>query len=115
MKNLFLLVFVFIATALLFAGTPTKAQLDNGKAVFNKICFACHRDGVAGAAAITNKKRWQENADKGLSTLVHSVKNGVTNGKYGTMPPKGGCMDCKDEDFRDAILYMIHESGATLK
>ncbi|HED10934.1 MAG TPA: cytochrome c5 family protein [Caldithrix abyssi] len=115
MKNILLIVFVFMASALLFAGTPSKAELNNGKTVFNKICFACHKDGVAGAAAITNKKRWQENADKGIKKLVSSVKSGVTNGKYGTMPPKGGCMDCSEKDIHDAILFMINESGAKLK
>ena len=105
--------FLFVLTA--FAGNPTKKELENGKRTYDKICFACHKDGVAGAAAITNKKRWQENADKGLNTLLKHIKAGIVNGKYGTMPARGGCTDCTDQDLHDAILYMIHESGAHLK
>ncbi|RMH62106.1 MAG: cytochrome c5 family protein [Calditrichaeota bacterium] len=114
MKTRFIVLAVF-SFILLSAGTPGKETLKNGEKVFNKICFACHKDGVAGAAAITNKKRWQENADKGLENLMTNIKKGIVNGKYGTMPPRGGCTDCTDEDLKDAILYMIHESGARLK
>ncbi len=108
-------IFIFIFVAMLFASGISESERANGKAVFNKICFACHRDGVAGAAAITNKKRWQENADKGMEKLIHSVQAGITNGKYGTMPPMGGCMDCSEKDIRDAIVFMISESGAKFK
>jgi cytochrome c5 len=106
---------VAMSFVLLLAANVKKADVNNGKAVYNKICFACHKDGVAGAAALSNKKRWQENADKGDQSLLKTVKAGVVNGKYGTMPPKGSCMDCTDQDLYDAIHYMIKESGVKLK
>ncbi|RLD31673.1 MAG: hypothetical protein DRI72_08535, partial [Bacteroidetes bacterium] len=36
------------------------ANLDNGKVVYDKACIACHWKGVAGAAALTDKPRWEE-------------------------------------------------------
>ncbi len=114
MKKFVLFAFV-IAFTYLFAGNFKKANISNGKSVYNKVCFACHKDGVAGAAALTNKKRWQEMADKGAEKLTQSVITGVINGKYGTMPPKGACNDCSDQDIYDGIHYMIKESGTKLK
>ena len=102
--------FIFV-----FASNIKEANVKNGKTVYNKVCFACHKDGVAGAAAISNKKRWQENAEKGADTMLKNVKKGVINGKYGSMPPQGSCLDCSEQDLYDAIMYMIKESGAKLK
>jgi len=41
-----------------------KANLENGKVIYNKSCIACHMTGVAGAAALTNKARWDVIATK---------------------------------------------------
>ena len=89
------------------------ANIENGTAVYNKVCIACHMTGVAGAAALTDKPRWDEMAAKGMKTLHASVINGVTDGKYGVMPPKGSCADCSDQDLYDAIGYMLKEAGVT--
>ena len=89
------------------------ANIDNGKVVYDKICIACHMTGVAGAAALDDKPRWEEMAAKGMKTLHSSVINGVTEGKYGVMPPKGSCADCSDQDLYDGIGYMLNEAGVT--
>jgi cytochrome c5 len=91
------------------------ANIENGAAVYSKVCIACHMTGVAGAAALTDKTRWEEMAAKGMKTLHASVINGVTDGKYGVMPPKGTCADCSDQDLYDAISYMLKEAGVTAK
>ncbi len=70
---------------------------------------------MAGAAALSNKKRWQEMVDKGIDTMVKNVKAGIINGKYGTAPAKGACMDCSDQDLYDSTYYMVKESGVKLK
>jgi cytochrome c5 len=91
------------------------ADIENGKAVYSKVCIACHMTGVAGAAALTDKERWDEMAAKGMKTLHSSVINGVTEGKYGVMPAKGSCADCSDQDLYDAVSYMLKEAGVTAK
>ncbi len=89
---------------------PTQDMLDNGKATFDKSCFICHKDGVGGAAMLTDKVRWANNRTKDLETLVQHVHDGFT-GEYGTMTPKGTCMECSKDDLRDAIFYMMTEAG----
>lgn len=89
------------------------ADLANGKAVYDRACFACHVDaveGVAGAAGLQNKVRWQAQADKGWKTLLDHATNGYT-GQYGTLPPKGTCADCAEKDLFDAINYMMGRVG----
>ena len=93
------------------------ADLANGKKTYEKLCTACHATGVGGAAALTDKVRWQANADKGMLALQKSVIKGVAKGegKYGIMAPRGSCADCSDKDIYDAIGFMISEAGVKLK
>lgn len=91
------------------------ANLDNGKKVYDKVCVACHMTGVAGAAALNDKARWEENAKLGMKELVKHAINGVPKGKYGVMPERGSCNDCSDEDLADAVAYMLKEAGVTAK
>ncbi len=99
--------------------TSKKAQmtvnLENGKVVYNKTCIACHMTGVAGAAAVTDKPRWEEVAVKGMDALHKSVIDGIPAGKYGVMAAKGSCVDCSDQDLYDAVGYMLKEAGVTAK
>ncbi len=88
------------------------ANLENGKAVYNKICMACHMTGVAGAAALTDKARWTEIAKKGMKTLHHDAIEGFT-GENGVMPARGSCTDCSDQDLYDAVAFMLKEAGVT--
>jgi len=88
----------------------TQEMLDNGKTVFDKYCMICHKDGIAGAATLTNTERWTNNRSKDLDVLVQHVHDGYT-GEYGTMTPKGTCMECSKDDLRDAIFYMMDEAG----
>lgn len=88
----------------------TQEILDNGKATFDKYCFICHKEGIGGAAQLTNKERWENNRKKDLDVLVQHVHDGFT-GEYGTMTPKGTCMECSKDDLRDAIFYMMTEAG----
>ncbi|MDY0101388.1 MAG: c-type cytochrome [Lentimicrobium sp.] len=89
-----------------------KADLANGEAVYNKACIACHMTGVAGAAALTDKVRWEEIAAKGMKTLTEDALHGYT-GNYGVMPEKGTCMDCTEQDLFDAISFMLSKAGVT--
>ena len=90
------------------------ANIENGKAIYEKTCIACHMTGVAGAAALTDKERWQASADRGMKTLhEHSMKG--YQGDFGVMPEKGTCVDCSDQDMFDAVSYILKEAGVTAK
>ncbi|MCK4904111.1 MAG: cytochrome c5 family protein [Candidatus Marinimicrobia bacterium] len=90
--------------------TPTQEMLDSGKTTFEKYCFICHKEGVGGAEKLTDKVRWTNNRTKDLVVLIQHVNDGYT-GEYGTMTPKGTCMECSNDDLRDAIFYMMTEAG----
>jgi len=95
-------------------GDVYKANIENGKVIYDKVCVACHMTGVAGAPALTDKPRWEENAAKGLDTLRKTVLDGG-EGSYGVMLPRGTCTDCSDEDLYDALGYILNEAGVEAK
>jgi len=90
--------------------TPTQEMLDSGKATFDKFCFICHKEGVGGAAKLTDEARWTNNRTKDLDLIIQHVNDGFT-GEHGTMTPKGTCMECSKDDLRDVIFYMMTEAG----
>lgn len=87
-------------------------NLEAGKAIYEKACFACHAAGVAGAAKLDDKARWDISAAKGIATLNEHAINGYT-GDYGVMPPKGGNATFTDQEVKDAVAYMLSTAGVT--
>jgi len=90
------------------------ANFENGKAIYDKMCNACHGAGVAGAAKLDDKARWEATAAKGLETIDNNAINGYT-GEFGVMPPKGGMATFTDDEVKEAVAYMLHEAGVTVE
>lgn len=87
------------------------AQVSEGFNVEQKYmasCFACHSTGAAGAPKVGagNAGEWEPRLEKGMDAIVANVINGVN-----TMPPKGLCFDCNDDDLRAIVEYMIEQSN----
>ena len=87
------------------------AQLSEGFNAEQKYmasCFACHSTGAAGAPKVGAGMavEWEPRLEKGLDTIVQNAINGVN-----TMPAKGLCFDCSDEDIRAIVEYMIDSSS----
>ena len=76
-----------------------------GKAVYDKVCFACHAQGLAGAPKLGDKEAWGPRIKQGTATLVQSV----TNGK-GAMPPKAGSPSLTDAELRAGVEFMVSQS-----
>jgi len=85
------------------------ADLSKGKEVFGKVCTACHTPGAAGAPKIGDKQAWAPRIAKGIATLDQHALHGFA-GNSGIMPPKGGMASLSDQDVKDAVAYMVHES-----
>lgn len=83
----------FCLSATAFAG--------DGEAVYSQYCVACHGTGIGPMAH--NQPAWQPRLDAkgGVDGLLESAKQGLN-----AMPPRGGCMDCTDEQLRDTIAFM---------
>ena len=86
------------------AATPMAAS--PGEATYNKVCFACHAQGIAGAPKFGNAAAWEARIAQGNDTLYKHAIGGFT-GSAGMMPPKGGAVDMADEDIKGAVDFMV--------
>ena len=86
------------------------AQLTDGfdaEATYMMSCFACHSTGAAGAPKVGNGNAdaWAPRMEKGMEAVVANAINGLN-----TMPPKGLCFTCTDEDLAALVTYMVSSS-----
>ena len=95
------------------ADTPTSgvmqlAQNSDGfevERVYMQSCWACHNSGAAGAPKVGVAADWAPRIAKGMDTLVANATSGVNS-----MPAKGLCFTCTEDDLRDLIQYMVDSS-----
>ncbi|WP_435979831.1 c-type cytochrome [Psychrobacter sp. DM4] len=72
------------------------------EAIYDDSCAACHNSGALKAIKKGDSAKWQKLIQqKGMPTLIDSVKNGMTQ-----MPAGGLCETCSDEDYRQLIKHM---------
>jgi len=87
------------------AAAPQKAAAADGKAVYDKVCFACHAQSVAGSPKLGDSAAWAPRVKQGMDTLVQSVLKGK-----GAMPPKAGNPALSDAEIRAAVEFMVSQS-----
>lgn len=85
-----------------FHALTAAAGTRSGQAVYDTFCFACHATGVTEAPLFGSLEQWQPRIDKGLDELVATSLTG-----FNLMPPMGTCMNCTEDEMRDAIAYMV--------
>ncbi len=90
-------------TAVTQATSSTKRMPNDPslKSLYIQSCYGCHSSGAAGAPRSGNTEQWAPRLQKGLDTLLANTKNGINS-----MPAKGMCMNCSDDDFRALILFL---------
>ena len=71
--------------------------------IIAKHCGACHTAGVLGTPKIGDGAAWKERATKegGVDGLLAKAISGINS-----MPPKGTCADCTDDELKGAIKKM---------
>ncbi len=87
---------------------PSEKQptLKRGKQVYVNTCIICHQNGEMGAPRIGNGANWfMRLQSSGLTGLYRHAING-----YNSMPVKGACVTCSDNDIISAIDYMLNKS-----
>ena len=84
------------------AATPQKSD---GKAVYDKVCFACHQTSVANSPKLGDKEAWAPRIKTGMDSLVQSVIKGK-----GAMPPKAGNPALNYAEIRAAVDFMVSQS-----
>lgn len=86
------------------AATPVASS--PGEAAYNKVCFACHAAGIAGAPKVDDKAAWEPRIAQGKDTLYKHAIEGF-QGQAGMMPAKGGAADLSDDDVKAAVDFMV--------
>nr|WP_233579783.1 c-type cytochrome [Legionella septentrionalis] len=80
--------------------------LKRGKQVYVNTCIICHQDGKMGAPLIGNGPGWYARLkESGLTGLYRHAIQG-----YNSMPIKGACVTCSDEDVIAAVDYILNKS-----
>ncbi len=83
-----------------------KSKGGPGEGVYEQYCSACHTTGAGGAPKFGDATAWAALVNgKGIDTLHDNAIHGINS-----MPAKGTCMSCKDEDIKAAVDYMVNES-----
>ena len=111
-RSILILITILSATASYTDTSETRqlAQLSDGfnpEQKYMASCFACHSTGAAGAPKVGAGMavEWEPRLEKGLDAVVSNTVNGLN-----TMPAKGLCFDCTDDDLRAIVEYMIETS-----
>ena len=86
-------------------GHAKPAAAADGKAVYDKTCFACHAQSVAGSPRLGDKAAWAPRLQTGTDAMVQSVIKGK-----GAMPPKAGNPSLSDAEIRAAVVFMVSQS-----
>jgi cytochrome c5 len=84
------------------AKAETAAPRNNGKAIYQSTCAACHATGNAGAPKVGDIAAWGPRIANGADALLGSALKGK-----GAMPPKGGNAKLSDSDVHAALEYML--------
>lgn len=77
----------------------------SGKEVFENFCTTCHTAGVLGAPKMGTAADWAPRIAKGKDTLYTHAING-----FNSMPAKGMCSACSDDELKGAVDYMVSNS-----
>lgn len=88
--------------------SPSEKQptLKRGKQVYVNTCIICHQDGKMGAPVIGNGPGWfMRLKDSGLTGLYRHAIHG-----YNSMPVRGACVTCSDNDIIAAVDYLLNKS-----
>lgn len=80
--------------------------LTRGKQVYQKACVICHQEGIMGAPVIGDASNWYNRLkSSGLKGLYRNAIRG-----YNSMPVKGACVTCSDNDIIASIDYILNAS-----
>ncbi len=80
----------------------------DGKAIYDKVCVACHAGAIPGIPKLGDKVDWEPRIAQGNDVLYDHAINGFM-GAGMPMPPKGGA-DISDDEAKAAVDYMVQSA-----
>jgi cytochrome c5 len=91
---------------------PAAPGARGGEEIVKAVCAACHgKPGIPTAPHMGDNAKWAPLAKQGLPKLVATAIKGTDKG----MPPKGGAADLTDAEIARAIVFMVNQSGGSMK
>ena len=83
--------------------TNDPEQIDAmGRRYYERVCAACHDQGLHGAPLLGDEDDWEDRVGKGVAHLVRNAIDGI-----GAMPPRGGDPTLRKEAVGLAVEYML--------
>lgn len=80
--------------------------LKRGKQVYVNSCIICHQNGEMSAPVIGDSSNWYFRLqESGLTGLYRHAVDG-----FNSMPVKGACVTCSDNDVMSAVDYLLDSS-----
>lgn len=87
-------------------GSEAQPTLKRGKQVYINSCILCHQDGTMSAPLNGDGSNWYRRLkNSGLTGLYRHAIYG-----YNSMPVKGACVTCSDNDIIAATDYILNNS-----
>ena len=80
----------------------------DGKAIYDKVCVACHAGAIPGIPKLGDKADWEPRIALGNDVLYEHAINGFM-GESMPMPPKGGA-ELSDDEVKAAVDYMVQSA-----
>ncbi len=85
--------------------SSNEVSLKAGKKIYETYCTGCHMSGAGGAPKVGDVSAWKPLIEQGMEKLHENALNGINS-----MPRKGGCSTCTDNEVISAVNYMVEES-----
>lgn len=79
-----------------------------GQQVYDYKCYECHARNTQGAPMPGDNYEWGRRYQKGFDVLMQHTMYGFNRG---VMPIRGGCRDCSEKELKNAVIYMLSNSG----
>jgi cytochrome c5 len=76
-----------------------------GKKIYTSNCAVCHNTGAAGAPKLGDIDAWKPRVQQGMPLVYQHAING-----FNSMPPKGTCMSCSEDEVKAAVQYLVAQS-----
>ncbi len=77
-----------------------------GKRIYQNYCAGCHLSGGGGAPKFGDAADWSPLLAPGMEQVYKNAINGI-----GGMPARGNCQSCTDEQVKQAVDYIVKNSG----
>ena len=78
---------------------------ERAEQIYNETCVVCHAQGMHSAPMPGVKADWEDRLAYGIEDIYLNAIEGMG----GSMPARGMCNDCSDEEMRAVVDFMMKD------